>query len=232
MPQKPKLWYFVEKEKHFCMKKIIMETRNSKMLTAFLYLGTVFSYTGDFEHNNEQIVGKVLKALNVLLMNCKCKLKPKTLCQLFDSFVGSILNYAAEISGFSKSKDIERIHLQFCKSILKVRKSTINATVYAELGRYPLYITRHVQIVKYWFKVINTNNILLKKVYDFAKQDCLKGLNNWVPYVCRSLNENGFSYVWENPFLLISNLLYLFLEGGYQTTSSKRIRPKLKSHHL
>ena len=116
------------------------------------------------------------------------------------SFVGSILNYAAEISGLSKSKDIERIHLKFCKNILKVRKSTSNATVYADLGRYPLYITRYLQIIKYWFKVINTNNVLLKKVYDFAKQDCLKGLNSGVSSVCRLLKEIRFSNVWKNPF--------------------------------
>ena len=104
----------------------------------FNYLGKVFSYTGNFQHNQEQLIGKSLKALNVLLINCrKHNLKPKLLCELFDSFVGSILNYGAEIFGFYKSKETERIHLKFCKSILNVRKSTCNTSVYAELGRYP-----------------------------------------------------------------------------------------------
>ena len=111
-----------------------------------------------------------------MLINCrKYNLKPKLLCELFDSFVGSILNYGAEIFGFSKSKEMERIHLNFCESILNVRKSTCNAAVYAELGRYPLYIVRHVKILKYWFKVINTKNIILRSVYDCAYKQCIEG---------------------------------------------------------
>ena len=102
-----------------------------------------------------------LKALNVLLMNChKYKTKLKLLCQLYDSF-----NYASEINGFLKSKEVERIHLKFCKffkNILKVRTSTSNTAVYAELGRHLLrvYLTRYVNIVKYWLKLNNTENIL------------------------------------------------------------------------
>ena len=59
----------------------------------FDYLGTVFSYTGNFQHNQEHVIGKSLKALNVLLINCrKYNLKPNKLCELFDSFVGFIPN--------------------------------------------------------------------------------------------------------------------------------------------
>ena len=78
------------------------------------YLGTVFNYTGTFVLNQETIAGKGLKALNVLLNNTKhYKFKPSALCQLFDSFVSSILNYGCEIWGYTKSKELERIHLKF-----------------------------------------------------------------------------------------------------------------------
>ena len=97
------------------------------MVNDFNYLGTVFNYTGNFALNQEQLVGKALEVLNVLLINCnKYKLKPKLLCQLFDSFVGSTLCYAAEIWGHSKSEVIERVHLKFCKRILNVYIKYIN----------------------------------------------------------------------------------------------------------
>lgn len=122
-----------------------------EVVDEFNYLGTIFKYTGSFSSNTEYIIGKALKALNVLLVNCKkLPLKPKILCQLFDSFVGSILLYASEIWGFSKSKEIERVHLKFCKRLLNVRLNTFTAGVYGELGRYPLYISRYVRIIKYW----------------------------------------------------------------------------------
>ena len=144
-----------------------------EVVNDFIYLGTVFNYTGTFARNQEHLVGKSLKALNILLINCrKLKLKPKIACQLFDAFVGSILSYSSEIWGNSKSKEIERIHMKFCKAILNVRTNTSNAGVYGELGRYPLYISRYVRILKYWFKLRNTDNVLLKAMYNISLEEC------------------------------------------------------------
>ena len=96
--------------------------------------------------NQAHSTGKALKALHFLI--CKCRefdLNPKILRQLFDSFVGLVLRYAYEIWGYTKSKDIERIHLKFCKELLQVKS---NATVYGELGRFPLFINRYIRIMK------------------------------------------------------------------------------------
>lgn len=165
----------------------------------FNYLGTIFNYTGKFSKNQEHLIGKALKALNVLLYNCnKIKIKPKILCQLFDSFVGSVLAYGSEIWGFSKSKEIERIHLKFCKRLLGVRLTTSSNAVYGELGRYPLYISRYVRIIKYWIKIANSGNILIKSVYNQGVNDCEAGYNNWVANVKNLLNNFGFGYVFNN----------------------------------
>jgi hypothetical protein len=51
-----------------------------EVVNDFNYLGTVFNYTGNYALNQEHLVGKALKALNVLLYKCKdYDLKPKTL---------------------------------------------------------------------------------------------------------------------------------------------------------
>ena len=78
--------------------------------------------------NNDFIIGKALKALNVLLYNCKrYPMKPSVLCQLFDAFVGSRLSY---------SEEIERVHLKFCKRISNIRMNSCSIGVYGELARY------------------------------------------------------------------------------------------------
>lgn len=131
------------------------------IVDTFNYLGVVFNYTGTFSLNQQHLSGKGLKAMYALLCNVRnIDFTPKTLCQLFDSFVGSILCYCCEVWGFSKSKEIERIHLKYCKQILGVKLSTSNAGVYGELARYPLYICRFVRIIKYWFKLLHTDNII------------------------------------------------------------------------
>jgi hypothetical protein len=110
--------------------------------------------------------GKGLKALNVLLTNTyKYAITTKVLCQVFDAFVGSTLNYACEIWGFSKLREIERIHLQFCKSLLSVKSLTCNMGVYGELGRFPLYISRYTRIIKYWCKIVKRDTIIIQRLY-------------------------------------------------------------------
>ena len=39
-------------------------------------------------------------------------------------------------------------------------------TVYGELGRYPLYISIYVRTIIYWTKVIQTENMIIKSLYD------------------------------------------------------------------
>ena len=54
--------------------------------------------------------------------------------KLFDSLVGSVLNYASEIWGYNKADDIERVHTRFCRSILGNKRSTNLSALYMELG--------------------------------------------------------------------------------------------------
>ena len=146
-------------------------------------------------------MGKGLKALNCLLYNTKkyC-LKPKVLCQLFDALVGSILSFSSEVCGFGKCKEIERIHLKFYKTLLKVKSSTCNMGVYGELGRYPLYISRYARNIKFWCGINETDNILINTLYDSLPKDCRMGKKNWASNVKTLLDNFGFSYVWDNPF--------------------------------
>ncbi|KAL4219933.1 hypothetical protein ACF0H5_020345 [Mactra antiquata] len=175
----------------------------------FCYLGIVFNYTGTFALHQESLTGKGLKALNVLLQNSKgLNLKPSVMCQLFDAFVGAILNYGGEFCGFGKSKEIERVHLKFCKRLLQVKQSTSNLAVYGELGRFPLFINRHTQIIKYWCKIINSKNILINQFY-MHQLNNLNTKHNWANSVKNLLDRNGFSYVWMNPSCVNLNTFHI-----------------------
>jgi len=196
---KTKIMVFRKRGKIRQDEKWTYNGQNIEIVDNFNYLGTVFNYTGSFNLNQEHLVGKALKAMNILLYKCKqYDLKPKLFCQLFDSFVGSICCNASKIWFVDKSKEIGRIHLNFCKRLLNVKISTCNATVYGKLGRYPLYVNRYVRIVKYWLKIINSNNIIIRTVYIQALNDCNKGCKNWVANVKQLLNDYGFSYCFES----------------------------------
>ena len=164
------------------------------------YLGVCFNYTGSFNLNVQNIKGKSLKVMHLLYNNVKIHhTKPDISMQLFDTFVGSIINYACPVWGFTKSKDLAQIHLKYCKWILGVKNRTCNAAVYGELGRYPIYISRYVQIIKYWLKLMDTDNIILQRVCQDAKHRLNRGFKEWLHNVQHLLSMHGFSYAFDNP---------------------------------
>ena len=137
--------------------------------------------------------------MHVLLQHIKrLEVNPKLCLQLFNALVGPILNYGCPIWGFSNSKDIERLHLELCKTLLGAGQSTSNAAVYGELRRVPLYINRYVQVIKYWFKVISLENEIVKSVYDNSILINLRD-NSWYIKVKLLLERYRFYDVWLRP---------------------------------
>ena len=162
----------------------------------FNCLSVVFNFTGSFVLNNQCIIGKGLKVMHVLLQHIKrLEVNPKLCLQLFNALVGPILNYGCPIWVFSNSKDIERLHLELCKTLLGAGQSTSNAAVYGELRRVPLYINRYVQVIKYWFKVISLENEIVKSVYDNSILINLRD-DSWYIKVKLLLERYRFYDVW------------------------------------
>ena len=82
---------------------------------------------------------------------------------LFDKIVQPILLYGCEVWGLSNTSNIEKLHLRFCKYILKLRKNTPNFMIYGELGRYPIEINIKLRMVTFWAKMISSNENKISK---------------------------------------------------------------------
>ena len=76
-----------------------------------------------------------------------------------------ILNYGCEVWGFHPAPNVEALHLKFLKQILMVKPQTSSAAIYGELGRVPLIVKRKERILKYWFKIKNSSDIVLNNAY-------------------------------------------------------------------
>ena len=57
---------------------------------------------------------------------------------LFDKMIVPILLYGSEVWGIYGYKEIDKLHLKYCKRILSVKQQTPSCAVYGELGRFPL----------------------------------------------------------------------------------------------
>jgi len=70
--------------------------------------------------------------------------------KLFDSTILPILTYGCEIWGFSDIGSIEKVHTDFLKYVLKVKRSTPHAMLYGDLGRFPIDIIIKKRIIGFW----------------------------------------------------------------------------------
>ena len=110
-----------------------------EIVDKFVYLGISFS-TGSFTETHKTLSGQALKAIFKLKQYLYkfTDISPKHTFELFDKLITPILTYGGEIWRFSKPVQQERVHLQFCKKLLGVKRSSQNDFVYRELGRAPL----------------------------------------------------------------------------------------------
>ena len=161
----------------------------------FNYLGILMNFNGKYRKTQQKIAEQGKKALFAITNVCKKNyFNVETQLHVFDTYVCSILNYGAEVWGFHKAPDIEKIHLNFCKRLLGVKKSTANFMVYQELGRLPLGIIRKFRIFKYWLKLKNSDNCILQACY----QEMLEGGSEWINSIRDELFRIGLGYIWQN----------------------------------
>ena len=177
---------------------------NIEIVNNFNYLGIVLSSGGSFVKATNTLVGKALKAMHALLSITKEMQVPVNIMfNLFDSFVGSILNYSCEVWGFATAENIERVHRKFCKWLVNVKISTKNLYLAGEFGRFPLYIGRNVRIVKYWLNLHNSksSNCILQTLNKLARNEVEMdpSISSWTAKVKLLLEHNGFPDVWMYP---------------------------------
>jgi hypothetical protein len=85
---------------------------------------------------------------------------------LFDTLILPILTYGCEVWGYENNKQLEKLHLQYCRNILGVRTTTANVMTYRELGRTPIDICIQLRIVKFWNRLIsNEKKLIDRKIF-------------------------------------------------------------------
>ena len=153
---------------------------------SYKYLGVTIKSNCSF---NEHVEMVKQKAYYSLISKCKDfdGLHPRLFLYLFDQTIAPILNYASEIWGHEEFVTLERLHLSACKYILGVKSTTCTDAVYAELGRIPLQLNRHVSMLKFYARLISLNDSephrFACKSFRFLCESADLGYVNWVSMV-------------------------------------------------
>ena len=97
-----------------------------EVVETFKYLGVTFFKTGNWFRTQKCIARHAYFALYNLFRICNTiELPVSQKCKLFDTLVGSILNFGSEVWGMNEASDIELIHTKFLRRILGVKKGQL-----------------------------------------------------------------------------------------------------------
>lgn len=197
-----------------------------EVVTSFKYLGVHFFKNGNWSRTQKRLAQHATYALHNLFSLFKQLELPTTeKCKLFDTLVGPILNYSSEVWGMHEAKDVEIIHTKFCRWVLNVKKSTNLVGLYGELGRCPLIIHRKFNMIKYWVKLLKSDELLIpKKIYIMLRNDANNNNsyngNNWASQIKSLLDSLGLSYIWTHQAEIdipVNLIKQRFFDSYYQT---------------
>ena len=185
---KTKLCIFEKRKQHH--DGITINNVQIEKVDEFSYLGVKFKYTGSMTQAIKSNSDQALKAYhNILYLFDKVSFDIKTKLKIFDTMVVPILLYSSEIWGVYNCKEIDKMHIKFCKSLLGVKKQTHTDAVYGELGRYPLSILAKERCLKFFLKILNKHN---SPMYSMYIELCNLNTTCWASKVNSVIDHLGY----------------------------------------
>ena len=187
------------------LKELQFKLGNTKLenVNTYKYLGLIFTPNGRFKESIKYLCNQAQKAMFSVIKKARnLQLPLDVQLHLFHSTVMPIALYGCEVWGYEDCGMVERLHLKFCKYLLRVKSSTPSFMVYGELGEFPTSITIKCRMINFWLRLLNGKNSKYSKI--IYHMLLLMDHNNvgkfaWITYIRHILSENGFNNVWREP---------------------------------
>ena len=124
---------------------------------------------------------------------------------------------------------VEKVHTDFLKTLLGVKKFTSNVMLYFELGRVPLKCERNYRLLKFWLKLLKSENCIILACYKELVSNCNTSYN-FASYVKDLLYDLGLNYVWDSQWeIIIDELLLLQIRQRLEDHTKQELRSSLDS---
>ena len=159
------------------------------------------------------------------------KLSPTIAFKVFDCQILPILEYGSDIWYTGDDvNDLEKIHLNFIKSTLGVRKQTPTPAIYGDTGRFPLIIRQHIKTVKYWCRILKlSQSHQVRNAYNMLLELDGIGFTNWCSRI-RSVPERaGLDQIWESQNIGDTNTFMLLFKESIVRIFTQQWRKDIES---
>ena len=101
-------------------------------------------------------------------------------CEIAFAYLPKTWDYTRFVLGiWDHGKEINVVVMNFLRQLLGVHSKTSNIGIMSETGKHPIMIKVYTLIYKYWLRINNTENKLLKEALKINIDDYKKGKNTW-----------------------------------------------------
>ena len=86
-------------------------------------------------------------------------------------------------------------------NFLDVPCTSFVSMLYFETGRLPMYLIRIYRMFKFWFKLLQSENCILRAAYDWSYCSCENDKQNyqsWAKFIKEQLHCLGLGYMWND----------------------------------
>lgn len=171
-----------------------------EVVTQYSYLGVMFNYNNRFHEAVQKQYNQASRAMFSLISKIrKFGLPVDVSLDLFDKLITPIVLYGSEVWGFTGENIYCKLHLQFCRLLLRAGKSTPACMIYGELGVVSLSYYVNSRMLNYWFKLVTgkTNKLACLMYRLIRKLDKDKAYtSNWLQHIKVILNQANLYNVW------------------------------------
>jgi hypothetical protein len=209
--------------------------------TQYQYVGCIFSDQQGFQANIEHIKKQASKAIHSVYGNCKPlgQIPPILACSLFDSLVSPILEYGSPVwYNKDNAKELEVVHLQFLKNVLRIKNQTATPAVLGELGRIPLTAKLQTRLLTYWARIVLLpDSHLLKISYNMLHELHMLGSKTWCREIIDTLQLYNLQHLWDNNHLINKVNIKKHILNFHHNSTIRDIHdtnkfPKLRTYKL
>ena len=229
--KKSKVIHFRKQGKELSSAEIKLGSDALNYVSQYKYLGVYFDEFLDFTYHSRLIAESGSRALGAVIAKFKSSkcMGYESYSKLYETCVQSILNYGAEIWGYSSETKTTIVQNRAMRVFLGVNKRAPNIGMLGDLGWIPHCNAKHICLLRYWNKLINlADDRLTKRVFN---TDYL-GKGKWCKSVKKILTDLNLLHVYDTQttcdLSYCKNELFCNFEKKWFKEASKK--PKLRTY--
>ena len=148
-------------------------------VSTYKYFGVIFNEKCTFLNNAENLAkagGRALGSIISKIHNLK-EFGIKTFEKLFNACVVPILDYCSSVWGFNNFSSVDDVQNRSIRYFLGVHRFAPKLGINGDVGWLPSKERRHINIIRYWNRLLDMDNRrLCKQVFQWDYNLCK---NNW-----------------------------------------------------